>query len=336
MNIKTVYIEITNQCNFNCRTCYNRSGRNLETREISVQTFKNIISIFSRYGANRYLLSGGEPTLHSEFDAILDVIEEHPELSFGLVTNGSCRNPRLIDVLKRSRNISLQISLDGSCEEENAKTRGTGHFIPAIEFIRLLSPLPDKPLLKMVISKLNLSDVENFYRLAVSLDCIPEYAFIYRSGNGMDGWDDKSLSAADKSKVLNLIEQLNVRYGISAFLPLCTTRCLFVNGMTELSLSVKTDGFIQPCQSLYHSDFSLGNIFAFDAHAFSQRVDAIYALAKERTTRDYGCAKCILREGCGKGCMAEAYHLSEDPLGNDGNCMLRKIQFIQFNVKKPQ
>ena len=26
MNIKTVYIEITNRCNLNCRTCYDRSG----------------------------------------------------------------------------------------------------------------------------------------------------------------------------------------------------------------------------------------------------------------------------------------------------------------------
>ena len=34
MKVKTVYVEITNQCNLNCRTCYNRSGLNRERREL--------------------------------------------------------------------------------------------------------------------------------------------------------------------------------------------------------------------------------------------------------------------------------------------------------------
>ena len=28
MKVKVVYVAITNQCNLNCRTCYNRSGLN--------------------------------------------------------------------------------------------------------------------------------------------------------------------------------------------------------------------------------------------------------------------------------------------------------------------
>lgn len=335
MNIKTVYIEITNQCNFNCRTCYNRSGHNLNTEEISLQDIQQIISLFSKYGVQRFLLSGGEPTLHSEFDAILDMIESRTDLSFGIVTNGSCTNPHFIEVLKHNKHLSLQISLDGSCEEQNSKTRGAGHFMPTIEFIRSIQPLQEKPLLKMIISKANLSDVENFYRLAVSLNCIPEYAFIYRSGNGVDNWESKALSAIEKSEAVNLIDCLNHKYGISAFLPICTTKCPFSSEkQKELSLCIKTDGSIQPCQSLYHTDFSLGNVFAFKENMFTKRLDAICELAKKRLSLDFECARCILQSFCGRGCMAESYNLTLNPMEDDGNCLLRKIQFINFNIKK--
>ena len=60
MKVATVYIEITNQCNLNCRTCYNRSGLNRQPREISPrQLEENILPLFTWYGCRRFLFSGG-------------------------------------------------------------------------------------------------------------------------------------------------------------------------------------------------------------------------------------------------------------------------------------
>lgn len=265
MTVKTVYIEITNRCNFNCRTCYNRSGLNRETLEISAAKIQDIISLFSSYGAKRFLFSGGEPTLHSEFDRILELIENRSDLSFGIVTNGSCLNSKLIELLNRARNITLQISLDGSCEEQNSKTRGAGHFDMAVKFVKMIRNPALRPLLKMVISQGNIDDVENFYRLAARLGCIPEYAFIYRSGNAKDLWERKAVSSQDKLKILKLIDRLNEEYGISAFLPICTSSCPFIKGADAMSIAIKTDGSIQPCQSLYSSEYTLANLSHFDA-----------------------------------------------------------------------
>ena len=101
MNVKTVYMEITNRCNLNCRTCYNRSGLNKETHEMSIDQIKGIIKLFSAYGAKRFLFSGGEPSLHSEFGEIIKLIDSNPEYSFGFVTNGSSRDEKFIDLLNR-------------------------------------------------------------------------------------------------------------------------------------------------------------------------------------------------------------------------------------------
>lgn len=335
MNVKTVYIEITNRCNLNCQTCYNRSGLNRTTEEISLRSIEDIISLFSSYGATRFLFSGGEPTLHSQFDKILEIVENNPQYSFGFVTNGTIRNQKFIDLLNKRENLTLQISLDGSCEEQNAKTRGAGHFESAIDLVRQIHNPSLRPLLKMVISQDNYSDIESFYRMAVSLGCTPEYAFIFKSGNGAENWDSKAVSPQDKIKAAALIEKLNSEFNISAFLPRCTYSCPYTIGSKNMSVCVKVDGSVQPCQTLYSSEYTLANALDFNKDKFEENVGNLVALAHKRAQTDFGCEKCIVSKICHKGCMAEAVNLTGNPLGNDSSCLYRKLQFLNFDIKKP-
>ena len=336
MKIKTVYIEITNRCNLNCQTCYNRSGLNRTTRELSVSQIEQIMNSLSRYGANRFLFSGGEPSLHSEFQSLLELTERYPQYSFGFVTNGTNHDRAWIKYLNTHRNLTLQISLDGANEEQNSLTRGIGNFEKTLDFARQIQNSSLKPLMKMVISQNNLSGVEDFYRLAISVGCIPEFTFIYKSGNGSDDWESKSLSAQQKLKVLKLVDQLNHAHHINAFLPLCTNTCPFVSTTDEMSVCIKVDGAMQPCQTLYSPEFTIGNVLEFDEEIILQNLKKITSWAKQRTVFDYGCSKCLLQSACGRGCMAEAFLLTSDPLGNDDGCMYRKLQFLHHEIKKQQ
>ncbi len=334
MNIQTVYTEITNRCNLNCATCYNRSGRNHRTVEMSIGQIESILQLFSRYGANRFLFSGGEPSLHTHFHELLQLIDRYPQFSYGFVTNGTVHDEEWIAFLNAHENITVQISLDGADEETNALTRGHNHFDRAVDFVRKLHPRTQKPLLKMVVSQNNLSDVEAFYRLAVSLGCVPEFAFIYKSGNGAEDWERKQLSPQQKMSVLKTVSELNKAYDLNAYLPMCTVRCPYTSGSEHMSICIKTSGAIQPCQSLYSDDYSIGNVFCFDEQDFHRRVDTIIHMAKERLHCDYGCNKCLLRSGCGKGCLAEAVNNFGNPLAEDGNCLFRKLQFLDMYVKR--
>ena len=334
MIVKSAYFEITNRCNLNCKTCYNRSGLNNEKKEISLAQLKQSIELLIPLGVQRILLSGGEPTFHTEFNEILDLTDDYPELSFGIVTNGTVCNQKLIDKLNDKGNITLQISLDGSNEEQNSKTRGKGNFEKTLSFATQIHSLGQKPLLKMVISQSSFDDIENFYKLAVSIGFVPEFAFIYRSGNGADKWEDKQLTAQQKLQGLRLIDKFNKKYNISAFLPLCTTKCPYVESMDGVSLCIKTDGSIQPCQMLYNDEYSIGNIFHFDIGYTAQRVNWLSSIAKKRHETDYDCNRCLLKEGCGKGCMAMAVNLHNDPLADDGDCQFRKMQFIGYSLRR--
>ena len=334
MNIKTAYFEITNQCNLNCITCYNRSGANKERLEISPEKLRTGIEILSVYGLSRVLISGGEPTLHSDFDMILELVGEYPYLSFGIVTNGTVYNQKLIDMLNTRKNFTLQISLDGSDEQQNAKTRGSDNFNRTIEFARQIRSEYNKPLLKMVISQNNINNIESFYRLAVSLNFTPEFAFANRYGNACDNWKDICVSSQQKVKIIGQIDLLNKELGVNAFLPLCTMGCPYAEDMKDLSLCIKTDGTIQPCSTLYDSEYKLGNIFDFDESCFNRRIIYISELAANRRGIDYGCGKCIMRNNnCGKGCMAIALLINGDILADDGGCDFRKKQFVSFNLR---
>lgn len=334
MRLKTVYTEITNRCNLNCVTCYNRSGHNLHTKEISIEQIEYIMRLCSQYGAQRFLFSGGEPSLHTHFHELLRLLERYPQFEYGFVTNGTVHDQDWIDFLNTHDNITVQVSLDGASEQSNRLTRGANHFDRAVEFVRKLHLRTQKPLLKMVVSQNNIGDVEAFYRLAVSLNCVPEFAYIYKSGNGSDDWESKALSPQQKLSVLRMVKTLNREYALDAYLPKCTVRCPYTNDEVKMSVCIKTNGNIQPCQSLYSDEFTLGNVFAFEENEILARVNALVAIAKERLTKDYDCEKCLLRSGCGKGCMAEAVNNFGDPLAQDGNCLFRKLQFLDLHLSK--
>lgn len=333
MNVKSVYVETTNICNLNCKTCYNRSGLNKERKEISKAQLEEIIKLFLPFGLSRFLISGGEPALHTEFDEILDLVDAYPNLSFGIVTNGTVHSQKLIEFLNTRENFTLQISLDGSTEEQNSKTRGAGHFAKVLEFAKQIHSKSASPLLKMVISQNNYDDIESFYKLAVSLNFTPEFAFIFRSGNGASGWEDKALSPQQKIKALNLIDGLNKTYGVNAVLPFCTGKCPFTKGDSNLSLCIKTDGSVQPCQMLYQEQFALANTLSFDLDAFQAGLSRIVQTAQERLALDYGCKKCMLNKYCGKGCVGAAANLNGDPLTTDGDCEFRKLQLLSHQMR---
>lgn len=329
MNIKTIYIEITNKCNLNCHTCYNRSGLNKSINELSTKSIIQVINQFIPLGLKRVLLSGGEPTLHSEFSKILSLFSEYPNLTFGIVTNGTTNHQELIDTINTSNNLVLQVSLDGANEITNAKTRGDNQFSRVISLLSKIKNQNISPTLKMVVNQNNYHDVENFYILALKYNCIPEFSFIFKSGNAEDNWSNKEINTENKLKALNLIQKLDAKYNIKSYHPLCTYKCPYVDNLDNLSLCIKVDGTIQPCQLLYNNAFSLGNALMFNYIEFEKKLHDLSKTIQNRSHLDWGCQNCILKKACGRGCPAESFLLTGDILKTDNNCLLRKIQFLK-------
>ena len=334
MKIDSAYIEITNACNINCKTCYNRSGTNTSRQEISFVQLQDAILKLMELGAKQFIFAGGEPTLHSQFEQILDLVKIYPDYHFCISTNGTVHNQKLIDIYNTVHNFNVQISLDGSCEEVNSITRGKGNFQRTLEFLHKLDPVKKKLRVKMVISKNNLFDVESFYRMVVSLGGVPEFAFVNKQGNAITHWDEMGISLEGKFAVIRVINKLNSELSIKALLPLCTSKCPLSGKSPNLAATIKVDGIIMPCQLLYDNHFMLGNIFYLDKTNFEDRLNYVSSLVEARETTDYGCNRCIIRSYCKKGCMALAFNMTGNSLSCDGECDFRKLQFIRLDLEK--
>ncbi len=330
MKISHAYIEIINSCNLNCRSCYNRSGMKHLRQELSFSGFDFISDrLIHDFSCEHISLSGGEPTLNNDFDKILK-----KSLSLGLetavVTNGTTNCDELIR-LYNSTDMSIQVSLDGSCEKINSITRGKGNFIKTLDFIHKLDK-KKSPTLKMVVSKNNIDDIFNFFNLALSLGCVPQFDFISPMGNATDCWECIGLDAKQKLRVLRTVDALMKKHDISIPLPLCTSSCPLSNQKINMSVLIKSNGEIYPCQMLYNVKYRLGNLLTDPPDVFEQAMKKITSIAKKREETDFGCNNCLAKNTCKKGCMAFAEMLCGDPLGNDGECLYRKLQLVGFDL----
>ena len=64
-NLVSATIEILNFCNFKCIHCYNQ---NLKSCFLIKETFFNLIDSMVKLGCKNITLTGGEPTLHPNFE----------------------------------------------------------------------------------------------------------------------------------------------------------------------------------------------------------------------------------------------------------------------------
>jgi len=338
MKIEQAYFELTNICNLNCKTCYNRSGLNKERREIPLDVLFETIEIFRGYGLSSVQLSGGETMLYSQIVTLFERAKEMPDMPFSISTNGTVNADLLLQYYRSVPNLYVQVSLDGASEETNARTRGKGSFAKSMELLRGLheSERPVGYRSKMVLSKYNLDDIPEYFKLAAEYGCEPQFAFMNAVGNGAENWDAMALSDSEKMKALRDIDEANKQYGTEVKLPFCAFSCPYADEPDNVTMSVMVtnEGNIMPCQALYDPRFRLGNIYSFDEEEMRRNLAEMCRIARERLSLDFGCEKCLIAPLCKRGCPAEAFLVSGDIMGDDGECSYRLKHYLKYQFKR--
>jgi len=85
-------------------------------------------------------ITGGEPLMHSQIDAVLDLFAYYSKwYSFGIMSNGALLNDNIVSKLKKIKLKAFQVSLDGN-KEMHDYLRASGSFeqtINAMDFLHL-------------------------------------------------------------------------------------------------------------------------------------------------------------------------------------------------------
>jgi len=113
-------LSLTSDCNLTCDHCYARVYN--EIKVLPKQALEGILEQASSLGCFFFVLTGGEPMLYPD---LLDILDNHSDSLFILITNGTKVSEDVAKKLSRSPNIIPVISLEGGLEDTD-KRRGVG------------------------------------------------------------------------------------------------------------------------------------------------------------------------------------------------------------------
>ncbi|MBL9126149.1 MAG: radical SAM protein [Verrucomicrobiales bacterium] len=162
-------IEVVDSCNLACPTCYADSpvGAGAAVRAPSLANLRERIEgVIRRKGGIEILqLSGGEPTLHPEFPALLEWTLAHPRIDYVLLnTNGVrlARDPAFFESVRavhRPGKFQLYLQFDGPQEAQQRELRGADLRELREATLRACAEVPIPVTLAMTVNRGNLAHV---------------------------------------------------------------------------------------------------------------------------------------------------------------------------------
>jgi pyruvate-formate lyase-activating enzyme len=179
-HLDNLWFQVTgSSCNIACTHCFNRSGPGVTTfGSLGLAAVQSAIHAAVRRGVREVFFTGGEPFLHPELLAMLELSLASAPTT--VLTNGTLISERIADRLAAlsacSRySLEIRVSLDGFTEEGNDAIRGTGVFRQAMAAIGRLYHRGVLPLITIVRTwpeESELSVIEGFTRALKGSGCM--------------------------------------------------------------------------------------------------------------------------------------------------------------------
>lgn len=353
--MKSVYLEVTQQCNLRCPHCYNMSGS--KNSEMRLDEFKTLIHDLvgedETHEICNLAISGGEALMHKDIQKMLREAMKYPEIRVTVLTNGLLIPAIMDEFLLGPNPISIQVSLDGASIQTNDAVRGKGHFTKVMKVLEELAERGYRRCsLKMTINQLNYIEIVDFIRLSVKFKCIPKFGFLIKEGNALENWNQLELSTSKKVAALNTmkkalkemkneIEEIDSSVDILELMPAVVKRCPLLDEDAAYSVAIKANGDVQPCQGLYDEFFTIGNIKERSINGIldvrkNDRLIALKSFLSARVSmlHEAKCRDCIIQDKCSTGCLAQAMSMSNSLLELDEFCSFRRSQFFKNLVMK--
>lgn len=103
------WLELTRKCNLTCEHCYIDAGRKRE-QEMPTARWLSLLDEMASMGVWAVAFTGGEPTLHPDFVAIVQHARKR-NLLVGIATHGMFLTEELLDAIP-SRGVLISVSID--------------------------------------------------------------------------------------------------------------------------------------------------------------------------------------------------------------------------------
>ena len=253
---KRVYIEITNNCNFNCSFC-TQDGRKKEF--MTKEKFENIILKIKNYTDYIYLHVKGEPLLHPNINEFIDFAYKN-NINVNITTNGS-----LINNLKTKNIRQINYSMQSTKDIEKIKET-IQRLIEYIEGTQIYLSLrlwttqikENEDLIQWLKNKFKIENIQDKMKIGENIFLSIENEFIWPDLENKEIFEDG-----------------------------------FCYGLKD-HIGILVDGTVVPCCLDHKGNIALGNIFEQDIEEIinNKRAEAIIEGFNKRSFVEELCKKC--------------------------------------------
>ena len=319
----SVYIFLTRKCNLECSFCSMKSSPLFKEENFPFEEWKNVIDQLKEYKVKRIILTGGEPTLFSEIERLVDYIKSKMDCEIILSTNGVLFTSQLIEMIASSISrvdISWesiygeypQLQTQLRCNVRRLIDRGANvhlSYVMTKENKKYVHCFLEDALkygveidLKVVSPIVNGKEYENI--LLEEKELLKSYLDILYYVNSMD------LSDEQLSKLKSLISQT----------PKPSLAC---GGGTKGIVAIYPNGEVYPCHSVAREEYLLGNLKKESLKESLERYNCDISEIFRVDSQKY-CQKCSIRYLCQGQCAGEIMNL-KDTNQKPVQCELKKI-----------
>ncbi|MGC8778621.1 MAG: radical SAM protein, partial [Candidatus Caldatribacteriaceae bacterium] len=193
----------TNRCNLKCRHCYQNAGR--ASQELTLEERLAVVEELDRNFVPTLAFSGGEPLTDPDFFPVAERAASK-EIYLSVATNGVLLTEDMCKRLRDSGISYVEISLDSSFPEYHDSFRGIpGLWKKTVEGIENALRAGLLVGLAPTVTRENLSDLRNLYRLAQNLGVHRFYAFNFiPTGRGRE-MVKHDLSPEEREEMLEVL-----------------------------------------------------------------------------------------------------------------------------------
>lgn len=322
MNSLVLQWHITSRCNLRCKHCYQESYNTVDIDTIKIDDvlykFDLLLKDIKRIG--HINITGGEPLINYNIKHLINRIENIDSIkSYGLLSNGTLINDKIIEIIKTKKLSFVQISIDGNLKNHD-NLRGKNSFNLAKCGIKKLVSNNIKVIVSFTANKQNYKDFKKVVKF-----CIKNKVFKV--------WTDRMVPFGnaemiedlfiDKETIINYVNCIKdcFKYNKDVIVEDKRGFQFLANGSIPYSckagdsiIAILEDGTVFPCRRL---PIEIGNVYNEDLINIFNNNKFLEDLRNKKISE---CKNCSLSKVCNGGAKCISYSIFNDPFRKDPSC----------------
>lgn len=265
-----VYIYITEQCQLRCKHCYLGKGLRNDLNMPKEKVF-DLLEKIKMLGGKKLSILGGEPTLHRNFEEIIEYANKLKYDIIAINTNAAKVARTKLEKMSPDLFSYVQVSLDGPNAEVNDFIRGKGAFNEALKTIQMLC---DKGFDTRIIYTVNRQNINGALELLPQMEKMGVTLFKYHVFSDIGNGKERSEWALMPNEWIDFCNRLKLekdKYNMRIqYQPTFAHKTQFDNYVTEGHqgcigcfldrLSVFPNGRAYVCSFLFDTDMHFATI----------------------------------------------------------------------------